>query len=197
MIRGPTSVVAMTSISPLERRMQFGQPPKSTVSIISDPHCIDCGFDLAKTMHIIWPTARGQPRGSRRRPAARRDGQSMKLWRCSLGGLSDEYSLREDDRHLAGLAFVHGLVGFARLLKRESVCASDVRVHVPAGHPLHQVLDVAEVGNPGAVDGLLVVDHVRAWVEFDGAALAHESDPAPATRPAGGELAAGGDTGAI
>src|ERR1035437_5832519 len=35
MISGPTSVVAMSSIPPLERRMQFGQPPKSTVSIIS------------------------------------------------------------------------------------------------------------------------------------------------------------------
>src|SRR5665811_2206507 len=70
-------------------------------------------------------------------------------------------------------------------------------MHVPTRHPFHEVLDVAEVRHPGAIDSLLIVDHVRARVQFDGAAFADEGDAPPATRRTNGQLAAGGDAGAV
>jgi len=65
-------------------------------------------------------------------------------------------------------------------------------MHLPAGHALDQVLSIAQVGDPGAVYGLLVMDQVRAVVEAHEQALDAELGlvetplaalPAEVTRP--------------
>jgi len=99
-------------------------------------------------------------------------------------------SITKDDRDFAGLAGIHRLVGLAGPLERELVGAGLVRMHVPARHPLDEILDVAQVGHPGAVDGLLSWIMSGLGLSSNRAALAYEGDATPLAGSSDGELTA-------
>ena len=63
-------------------------------------------------------------------------------------------------------------------------------MNAPAHQPLHQLLHLPQGCHPGAVDGLLAVDNIRAGIECAGAALPYESDLAPLPGGADGQLSA-------
>src|SRR5580700_50906 len=112
-------------------------------------------------------------------PGSRRLGTRPGLTPSAAIGFPSGELLVKDHGDLAALAAGHEAVGLRGLFDAETVGDERVGMDAPAHDLFHQVLHAPEVGHPGAVDGLLVMDDVLAGLEGHGAALADEADLAP------------------
>src|ERR1022692_1166036 len=86
--------------------------------------------------------------------------------------------------HLPALPGGHQRVCFARSFQRKSVSNDICRVKIPPHQPLHQFFHEPGRRNPRPIHRLLIVNHVRRWIDFDRSAFPEKDDLPPLARSA-------------
>jgi hypothetical protein len=96
-------------------------------------------------------------------------------WTCA-------HNLRPNQHDFSRPTAIEELVGLDGLVQRKAVRDQILQRHTALDHEIRHLGQAAETKGPGAVDGQLLVDDLRADVKGGGIVLADEADFAPSGR---------------
>jgi hypothetical protein len=96
-------------------------------------------------------------------------------WTCA-------HNLRPNQHDFSRPTAIEELVGLDGLVQRKAVRDQILQRHTALDHEIRHLGQAAETEGPGAVDGQLLVDDLRADVKGGGIVLADEADFAPSGR---------------
>src|SRR6476661_1480822 len=96
----------------------------------------------------------------------------------SLHSFGCQFFVRANS-NFATLAGSHKGIGVCRILKGKAVSDDIGRMQIPAHEALDQFLHQPGRCHPGAVNSLLIVNHVGGRIEFNRSSFTYESNPSP------------------